>query len=127
MRVDTASPDEIRRYVFAGADPGISELAASIRTPRIFIKMCGPGERLLAMASPAWRLQPPGYLMAQVTASQARLVLPPNYRMEVSRLGSAIKVAILSKDGALAASGYAASSLDVILATFRPDEDRSVQ
>ena len=40
---------------------------------------------------------------------------------------SAIKVAILSKDGALAASGYAASSLDVILATFRPDEDRSVQ
>jgi GNAT superfamily N-acetyltransferase len=108
MRVDTASPEEIRRHVFAGAAPGISELAASIRTPRIFIKMCGPGERLLAMAPPAWRLQPPGYLMAQVTAPRPELVLPPDYRMEVSSLGSAMKAAIISKDGSLAASGYAA-------------------
>jgi GNAT superfamily N-acetyltransferase len=108
MRVDTASPDEIRRHVFAGAAPGISELAASIRTPRIFIKMCGPGDRLLAMASPAWRLQPRGYLMAQAPVPRPELALPPDYRMEVSRLGSTIKASVIAKDGSLAARGYAA-------------------
>lgn len=31
MRVDTASPEEACRYVFAGPEPGLAALASSIR------------------------------------------------------------------------------------------------
>jgi len=109
MRVDTASTEEIRRHVFAGPAPGIRELAASIRTPRTFIKMCGPGDLLLAMAPAEWRMQPPGYLMTQTATAPLEVPLAPEYRIEVSRQGRITTANIFSRDGALAASGHAAA------------------
>jgi GNAT superfamily N-acetyltransferase len=108
MRVDTASPKECRRYVFAGPEPGIKELAASIQTPRTFIKMCGPGERLLAMAPAGWSLQPRGYLMTHRAVSRPPAPLPPGYRLEVSTQGASFAATIFAKDETIAASGYAA-------------------
>jgi GNAT superfamily N-acetyltransferase len=108
MRVDTASPEEVCRHVFAGPTPGITQLAASIRTPRTLIKMLGPGDRLLAMAPARWRLQPPGYLMTQLATTRLTFPLPPEYRINVSRQGRIIAATIFSRDGAVAASGYAA-------------------
>lgn len=108
MRVDTASADELRRYVFSGAEPGIRELAASIRTPRIFIKACVAGDRLLAMAPAGWELQPCGYFMTQRTAFEPNVSLPPGYRLDVSRDGSCFAATIFSEDDTLAASGRAA-------------------
>jgi GNAT superfamily N-acetyltransferase len=108
MRVDTASPNEFRRYVFAGPEPGIREVASSIRTPRTFIKMCGPGDRLLAMAPAGWELQPCGYLMTHCTAFKPRASLPPGYRLDVSRDGQCFAATIFSEDHTVAASGRAA-------------------
>jgi GNAT superfamily N-acetyltransferase len=108
MRVDTASPTEMRRYVFAGPAPGIRDLAASIRTPGTFIKMCGPGDLLLAMAPAGWRLEPRGYLMTQAGAPEPTASLPAGYRLDVSRQGEACAATIFSEDGTIAASGYAA-------------------
>lgn len=108
MRVDTAAPDEVCRYVFAGPAPAIPTLAASIRSPRIFIKSCGPGDALLALAPPGWRLQPGAWFMTQDGAAQETAPLPPGYRIAVSKDGPAIAASILSEDGSLAASGHAA-------------------
>jgi GNAT superfamily N-acetyltransferase len=108
MRVDTASPTELCRYVFAGPAPGIRELAASIRTPGTFIKMCGPGELLLSMAPAGWRLEPRGYLMTHDGAPAPSASLPPGYRIDVSRQGPAFAATIFSEDGTIAASGFAA-------------------
>jgi GNAT superfamily N-acetyltransferase len=107
MRVDTNSAAEIRRYVFAGPVPAIRELTALIHTPRTFIKMCGPGQQLLAMAPPGWQLQPLGYLMTLAAASRPAASIPQSYRLEVSKHGQTITAAIFAKDGSLAASGYA--------------------
>jgi GNAT superfamily N-acetyltransferase len=108
MRVDTASPNEFRRYVFAGPDPGIRELAASIRTPRTFIKMCGPGDQLLAMAPAGWELQPCGYLMTHDAGFEPAVSLPPGYRLEVSSQGGCFSATCFSEDDTIAASGNAA-------------------
>lgn len=108
MRVDTAAPDEVRRYVFAAPAPAIRALAASIRHPRIFIKLCAPGEALLALAPPGWRLQPGAWFMTQGGATQDAAPLPPGYRIDVSRDGPAFVASILSEDGTLAAGGHAA-------------------
>jgi GNAT superfamily N-acetyltransferase len=108
MRVDTAAPDEVRRYVFAGPAPAIRALATSILSPRIFIKLCGPGDALLALAPPGWRLQPGAWFMMQDGPARETAPLPAGYRIEVSKDGRAIAAAILSEDGTLAASGHAA-------------------
>ncbi|MDN4038409.1 GNAT family N-acetyltransferase [Massilia sp. YIM B02443] len=108
MRVDTGRPDEASRHVFAGPDPRIGELAAAIRTPRHFIKMCGPGERLLSLAPAGWELQPRAYLMTQDVFRQPPLALDPAYRLALARQGGAIAVSIHADDGRIAASGYAA-------------------
>ncbi|MCC2972183.1 GNAT family N-acetyltransferase [Massilia sp. IC2-476] len=108
MRVDTASIEETCRYVFAGPAPGLVALAASIRAPRTFIKMCGRGEELLALAPPGWELQPGGYLMTHAGQDRAPPPLAPGYRLELRQEGPAILARIHAEDGALAASGYAA-------------------
>lgn len=108
MRVDTGMPDETSRHVFAGPDPRIARLAAAIRTPRHFIKMCGPGEQLLSLAPAGWALQPRAYLMTQDVFRQPALELDPAYRLALTRRGGAIGVSIHAGDGRIAASGYAA-------------------
>ena len=108
MRVDTARPDEASRHVFAGPDPRIAEVAASIRAPRHVIKMCGPGERLLSLAPAGWQLQPRAYLMTQDVLQQPALVLDPAYRLVRARESGAIAVTIHADDGEIAASGHAA-------------------
>lgn len=107
LRVDTESTDEVRRYVFTGPSPEIRELALSISTPRVFIKMCGHGDQLLDLVPPGWELQPSGYFMTRDGSDDAEPVLPPGYRLELVT-GDHTRVArIFAADGDLAASGYA--------------------
>jgi GNAT superfamily N-acetyltransferase len=108
MRVDTASPDEFQRFVFPGPDPRIRDIAASVLVPRTFIKMCGPGDRLRAMAPAGWLLQPAAYLMTQGGADDPPVRLPPGYRLELSEQGPRFTAMIFSEDQSLAASGHAA-------------------
>lgn len=108
LRVDTGSVSEVRRHVFSGPLPAIRGLALSITTPGVFIKMFGPAERLLELVPPGWRLQPGAHVMTHDGRADARPVLPAGYRLELATEGFTTAARILTDDGALAASGYAA-------------------
>jgi GNAT superfamily N-acetyltransferase len=112
LRVDTGSPAERRRYVFSHVVPAIGELAEAIVTPAVPIKLCGPGEDLLALVPPRWTLQPPAYLMTGDAAhdpdDDAARLLPAGYRLQVTLHRPVIVATIAAPDGSLAASGNAA-------------------
>ena len=113
-RVDTGSPQEIRRYVFAGPVPAISALAAAIDRPHILIKMCGTGEQLLRLLPPRWQLLPGGYFMTHAGQLPAP-ALPAGYRLDVATSPAMTTARILTGDGAVAASGHAVEYAGVFI------------
>jgi GNAT superfamily N-acetyltransferase len=108
MRVDTGLPEEVRRYVFADPCPGLFELAAAIDMPHIYLKVCAGAAGLRGMLPPRWQLQPSGYLMAHDGPPAAPLAPGPGYRIELVQDGAVTAARILTADGVVAASGYAA-------------------
>lgn len=108
LRVDTGSPTETQRYVFPGPTSAIRELAGSITAPRIYIKMCGASEQLLALVPSHWQLQPPGYLMNYTGINPSMPTLAAGYRLEVLVEEPITIARIFDVDGSVAASGYAA-------------------
>lgn len=108
MRVDTGLPEEVRRYVFAGPEPGLRELAATIDAPHVYLKVCAAAAELRALLPPRWRLQPAGYLMAHDGPPAAPIPPAPGYRVELLRDGAVRAARILAADGTTAASGFAA-------------------
>jgi GNAT superfamily N-acetyltransferase len=107
LRVDTGLPDELRRYVFAGPEPGINELAREINEPRVFIKLCAPREQLLARVTPRWQLQPGAYLMTREPGLNPVPSLPPGYWLKVTTESPVTFARIFAEDDTLVASGYA--------------------
>lgn len=107
LRVDTGSPQERCRYVFAAPSPRIHALALTVDDPLTVIKMCGTGEQLLALMPPGWRLQQMGYLMTHDGAPTPQQPLPAGYRLHVSVEGAATVARIIFEDGTIAASGSA--------------------
>ncbi|QJD92805.1 GNAT family N-acetyltransferase [Duganella dendranthematis] len=107
LRVDTGQPDELRRYVFASAHPGITELAREIHQPGVLIKMCGRPSLLQAHVTPRWELHPDAYLMTKDAGRNPVPSLPSGFWMQVSTEGSITTARIFAEDDTLAASGYA--------------------
>ncbi|MGK5025862.1 GNAT family N-acetyltransferase [Janthinobacterium sp. RB2R34] len=105
-RVETGSPDELRRHVFAGPDPAISTLASTIISPHILIKMCGPGEQLLQLLPPGWQLLQGRFFMTH-QGGLAVQSLPAGYRLDVVTANGITEARILAQDGGIAASGHA--------------------
>lgn len=108
FRVDSAQPDEARRYVFAHADWRITALARSISAPRVLIKLCGPGATLQALLPQGWHVRPPSWFMA----TNGEMALPParltaGYEAIVERAGALCTATIRDADGVVAASGRA--------------------
>jgi len=121
LRVDTGLATEVCRYVFARSGPGLRELAETIDTPLVYMKVCAAAEELRALLPPRWQLQPAGYLMAQDGPAVAPVPPAAGYRVELLRHGAVSTARILADDGTLAASGHAAEHdgvfiLDRILA-----------
>jgi len=108
MRVDTGLPTEMRRYVFASPGPGLRELAETIDTPLVYLKVCAAAGELRDLLPPRWQLQPAGYLMAHDGQPTAPIPPAAGYRIELLRDGPVSAARILADDGTLAASGYAA-------------------
>ena len=108
LRVDTGSASEVKRYVYAGPTPELRELAFSITEPGIFIKMFGPAESLLELVPPMWRLQQGAHVMIHDGRADARPILPGGYRLELATEGMVTIARIVTIDGEVAASGYAA-------------------
>jgi GNAT superfamily N-acetyltransferase len=107
LRVDTGTPDEHCRYVYAGPAQAIQELAQSITAPNIFIKMCGPDHQLLALVPPRWQLQPGAYLMTYNGWSSPAPSVPMGYRLELVTEGTTTTARIFADDDSVAASGHA--------------------
>jgi len=107
LRVDTGLPAELRRYVFAGPDQGISELAREITEPNVFIKMCGPREQLLSRVTPRWHLQAGAYLMTKPPGINPVPSLPLGYWMQQKTESQVTTARIFTEADVLVASGYA--------------------
>src|SRR5471030_2518195 len=99
VRVDTGLPKETRRYVFAGPVHGIRALAESIDAPHIPIKMCGPGDQLLALVPARWELQAAAYFMTRDGVDDAAPVLPAGYRLELSMENQVTSARVVAADG----------------------------
>lgn len=110
LRVDSGLPDESRRHVFAGPDPGITELALEITEPKVFIKMCGPREQLLSRVTPRWHPHPDAYLMTKPPGINPVPSLPPGYWLKVATEAAESPLTsarIFTENDQLVASGYA--------------------
>lgn len=109
LRVETGSDLEITRWVFARAEPGLRELAASITAPAYLLKLCGEADELRSLVTPAWEVHPLGYFM-QADARPPAPALAKGYRLEISRNGAVIEARIGTARGEPAARGCAAET-----------------
>lgn len=108
-RVDTRSDAEVCRWVYAAPHPGLSALAGEIDAPGRLIKLCGTNATLRALLPQGWRLHDAAFFMAGERWPAPR-PLAAGYRCETSVEGPVAHVTILSEDGAVAATGFAAET-----------------
>lgn len=107
-RVDSGQPDERRRFVFLEPIEGLRTLGAAIDEPCVALKLCCPGDALMALLPARWRLAPPAWMMARDAPAQpAAPMLPPGYGLAVERDGALWTARISDAGGALAAQGHA--------------------
>jgi len=106
-RVDTGSPVETCRHIFAADGPGLRETGAAIDAPRVFIKLAGPPETLLAALPPRWRIDMVSSVMAG-PATPLAAPLPDAYRAEVEADDTVVAVRIVTANEVDVASGRAA-------------------
>jgi GNAT superfamily N-acetyltransferase len=114
FRVDTNLEQEAKRWVFPGIGPGLVDLLRSIDLPRHVVKLCGTTEQLQSLLPAGWRMHPPASFMRSEGVSIAA-ALPTGYAIDTERRDAVIEVRILSAEGDLAASGYAAETQDAFI------------
>lgn len=109
-RIRVGEPGHAERFVFPALDTAaLSDLAASITEPGIFLKaFCAP-EALLASVDGRWSSQPAGDLMAIDLAAVPPPATPAaGYGLDLRAEGAVLVVEVRDADGGLAASGRAA-------------------
>lgn len=107
-RVDTASPTELRRYVFAAPAEGLRRLGATIDAPLVALKLCGIAATMRALLPGRWQVTSDSFLMTGDAATRGTRTAPPGYSVELTATGPVATVRITAPDGQLAASGFAA-------------------
>ena len=114
-RVETGLPTETRRYVFASVSEGLQGAAQTISSPLIFLKLCGSSAAMRAVVPVRWQVHEGGHFMTFEGGASAAARPPAGYVIEMSESGDAITARILTRDGALAASGFAARANGVFI------------
>lgn len=109
-QIVVGEPGHAERWVFPALDAAaLSERAAKIATPGVFLKAFCEPEALLAAVDARWSLQPPGDLMAIDLVVVPPPVAPAaGYGLDLRAEGAVLVVDIHDADGGLAASGRAA-------------------
>lgn len=74
--VEVGLPDQLRRHVFVDAGRELSDCAAQIHAPFIYLKAAVDTDQMRRALPAAWQIQSPGYLMARPAA--AAPVAPPD-------------------------------------------------
>lgn len=109
-RVDTGLATETQRYVFAGVTDGLQNLAETISSPLVFLKLCASEAAVRAVLPARWQIVGGSYLMTLEGQAGEQPSLPSGYAMDVSKVGSVVAARIVTEEGALAASGFAAEA-----------------
>ena len=107
-RVETHSPDETRRWVFAEPSDNIAALGRAVSHPRQPIKLCGDRSELEGLLHPGWSVSETGFFMRE-NGPQPDLRLPGGYGIDIARSVGRSRAVILC-GGQIAASGYAAET-----------------
>jgi len=107
LRVDTATAEENRRYVFAEPSAGLHELGRTIHSPRVLLKLAGSAEEMASLLPPRWEIQSPGFMMIREIFYAGEPAAPPGYRLDASTCGATTAIRISTMAGEVAASGYA--------------------
>jgi len=109
-RIVVGEPGHAERLIFPTLDAAtLSDLAARVTAPGIFLKAFCTPEALLAAVDARWSPQAPGDLMAvDLVAVPPPATLADGYLQELRAEGAVLVVEIRDADGVLAASGRAA-------------------
>jgi GNAT superfamily N-acetyltransferase len=109
-RILVGQPGHAERLVFPALDAAtLSDLAARITAPGIFLKAFCEPEALLAAVDARWSPQPSGDLMAiDLVAVRPPVAPAAGYVQELRAEGAVLVVEIHDANGGLAASGRAA-------------------
>jgi GNAT superfamily N-acetyltransferase len=108
FRLNVGLPEQLARYVLPAFDPNeLFDLAASINTPWIFIKVCAAASLVADALPKVWTVQTPRYMM---TAALSDL---PNHRVGefspfISVERSVITAELRHLDGTVVANGRGA-------------------
>ena len=103
-RVQVGEPDQVRRHVFAGDNPTLRDLGATVTEPWIWLKAFMHHEALRALLPPRWRVDGPSYFMRFEGAPPAGR-LPAGYALREFDEAGVRLVQVLAADGAQAARG----------------------
>lgn len=105
--MDTDGEAERRRYVFAAPGPGLAALLATVREPRIFVKLCADAPSFRELLPPRWSITDTNCMMVSDTLAPLRPP-PAGYTLSANSANGVTHVAIIAPDGEHAAGGYAA-------------------
>lgn len=111
-RVETGSPKEVRRYVFADAAGGLEEIGRSVGEPRILLKLFGSERAMRSVLPPRWQVRSEGHFMILSGDMGPVPALPSGYEAIVVANGDVVEAKIRTMDGATVASGFAAEAGD---------------
>jgi GNAT superfamily N-acetyltransferase len=115
FRVDTRGEKEVARWVFPSLCDGLYEVAREISSPRHYLKLCGTSEALRGAVPASWEIQPENYFMVATASSREMRPLPDGYRLECRQSGPVAQVKIVGSQGDIAASGFAAETMDAFV------------
>lgn len=107
-RIEVGQPDQIRRYVYAGANDAVRRRAEAIHPPGVLLKVCAEPAVVRALLPDRWTLPPPGFLMTLTGAMRPKTApWPDEYAVDLDLAGTVAFCHLLDGDGNAAARGRA--------------------
>ena len=104
-RIEVGAPDQLRRFIFAEADGRVSERAALVREPNVFLKVCAEASDVQPLLPTGWLIRTPGFLMT-LEGQMPRGRAPDGIETAFETVGGML-FCRLALDGAEAARGRA--------------------
>ena len=98
-------PRQKERYVFASIEKdALRNLALTITTPWIFLKVCAPSSEMETVWPAGWVVQEPGFMMTTKLARPPVIALADGYRLSVQG-ENVIVASVVDEAGDVAARG----------------------
>ncbi|NUR89828.1 MAG: GNAT family N-acetyltransferase [Nonomuraea sp.] len=108
LRVDVGLPGHVARHILPNPDPStVRDLAAAIRNPGTWLKICAPVDEVAELLPAGWVVQEPEYMM---TAALRRVPVaaPGTYQLAVTSRADVTTARLLTPEGEIAARGQIA-------------------